>query len=1232
MNKLWIAILFIIFPILALADNSITFAPPLSDYSVGFLGNVFGMVDGVLHGTGSQIMGVIFSVFNAAVMALGGMIITYTMIISTMNTAHEGEMLGKKWNSIWVPVRATAGFSLLIPKASGYCLLQIGVMWIVVQGAGAADKLWSAALGYLSRGGVIIQAQQDPTKAILGKTGTANVTAGAMVILSGQVCMLAVEQILNNLMKSSVCTDAIEAMTGNVAPPAGSPTAELASLCQAGSVPSFTSTFDAVAAQQTITTEQANYVFNASNQQSYQQYQTDYDAWALKQYGFKNASANKAKSAYTKALSNYNSQENAYQSEQKKYAEYANYRSVFANECNYGNLSVGNKKWSGDYQTITQKQDEHGWWWRFNNPNCNSGDPCNYYAVPVNPPQLIPPQSVRNNCQKWQAANPASNAPPYAKKPPSHPPVKPIPPPSPPPYYNPTSPGTLPDSPPVVVSMPNFTAASGASPLLQAFNGICGYVQWNALSSASLTILKNLQAQDVGAGMMTLGDMETAVSARAVGVQQMYSDLLPAAQAILNNDPEFTTHCPGAKPGDPPIPCPPSPPGTNIPAKQWATAPFGYPLNNGGVQCTERAPTCTRWGMPIPAPVPTPTAAPLLAGTELQGAIYDYTNILKPTLTLLAQGGSDAEVQSAKAFISTADAQGWIMAGSYFFNLVALNVMNTGGTGGEVAGAGTNIQDAKSGLNLSQFTLQTLLNPAQGVKVCSPAAAATTTEPAVISVLCTLSNASQENYRRIARLFTGQPTMNTTTNPPTYGPYPTTLTPPTAQPCLNCSGVSASTVYGYLNNAVMIELPGQHGESPLNAGKHLTVSIKAPNWSLPAVSLSCTGSWGCMASDIGDVIYSKIVRPVFNTIIAILIDWINNLLFHFITIPIIAFAGIFLGAIQILEVPGINPIIALANMGTYYINFAGNMWEMIIIMEAMLTATGVGMVLIPLTTIVLPLVFSWLGIMVSIGFVTAYYIPFVPYMIFTFGSIAWLMAVVESMVAAPIVALGVIHPEGHDTFGKAEPAIMILMNIFLRPSMMIIGYISAISITYVGVWILNSGFNQAIQFTSGTGEFSQTGPAGASALAPTGNIIGGTFKFLELAMGLKTGATNVTISAPLTTVTVNTLSGGYTSWAGICAYFFIILIYTTMYMTIVEKAFTLISVLPDKVLRWIGGQPESYGEGAAQWAEQAKGKIEKSGEDVSKGMGAVGKGMSAAAAGETKEGGGKVDSKEKTPK
>jgi defect-in-organelle-trafficking protein DotA len=77
-------------------------------------------------------------------------------------------------------------------------------------------------------------------------------------------------------------------------------------------------------------------------------------------------------------------------------------------------------------------------------------------------------------------------------------------------------------------------------------------------------------------------------------------------------------------------------------------------------------------------------------------------------------------------------------------------------------------------------------------------------------------------------------------------------------------------------------------------------------------------------------------------------------------------------------------------------------------------------------------------------------------------------------------------------------------------------------------------------------------------------------------------------------------SGGiYTGWAGTYAFFFSILIYTTTYLTIVQKAFTLITYLPDKVLRWIGGTPESLGTESAQWAEEGKSKVSEAGKSAS---------------------------------
>ncbi|MBA3535464.1 MAG: hypothetical protein H0T84_02460, partial [Tatlockia sp.] len=83
MKKFALGLLTLLFPLLAFAstsNGSLSLAPPPSDVSVIFLVNIFGIVDGVLHGTGSQIMGAMFGIFNSAVLALGGIVIMYTLI------------------------------------------------------------------------------------------------------------------------------------------------------------------------------------------------------------------------------------------------------------------------------------------------------------------------------------------------------------------------------------------------------------------------------------------------------------------------------------------------------------------------------------------------------------------------------------------------------------------------------------------------------------------------------------------------------------------------------------------------------------------------------------------------------------------------------------------------------------------------------------------------------------------------------------------------------------------------------------------------------------------------------------------------------------------------------------------------------------------------------------------------------------------------------------------------
>lgn len=86
----------------------------------------------------------VIKVFVAFALMLGGVLAAYTLIAGTMQTAHDGEMLGKKWSSMWLPIRLAVGAALLLPAAGGFCAAQVLVLWCISQGVGLADNLWSA--------------------------------------------------------------------------------------------------------------------------------------------------------------------------------------------------------------------------------------------------------------------------------------------------------------------------------------------------------------------------------------------------------------------------------------------------------------------------------------------------------------------------------------------------------------------------------------------------------------------------------------------------------------------------------------------------------------------------------------------------------------------------------------------------------------------------------------------------------------------------------------------------------------------------------------------------------------------------------------------------------------------------------------------------------------------------------------------------------------------------------
>ena len=847
---LWGIIAFI--PLAYGATTPLNLTPPNTDVSVIFLGDIFGIVDGVLHGTGSQIMGQMFNIFNSAVLSLGGIVLLYTLMVSTLNTAHEGEFLGRQWSSIWIPLRSTFGLALLLPKASGYCMMQIFVMWVVVQGVGAADKIWDAALTYLKEGGTIVR--QPRAVSSSNTTTDAKPLAASEYLVQATACMYGVQSILTTQVETNL------------------------------------------------------------------------------------AQASKGEG------------------------------------------------------------------------------PCN------------------NNTSAW-----------YCTYPPD--------------FVNSVSPTTVGQTATtcgqvVSVSLPNF--ASGSSSGYDIFNGVCGTLSWIPIVNTTSDSCPTTSTSDTSS-------LDTSTTSSAVDI--MYTDAATASESIIDNC--FTTGA--SDTGD----CLNTNGNLTTDSSTSPWMPLGYPEKDSSG-------TYTLWQ--------TSTAdsnagkSALLTGDELLYAVSDYYGIMENLTDEIALAISADAQSGATSFVETASEKGWIMAGAWFWKLATLNNQNS-------SIAFTNIAEVTAAMPTSIGSLSNAFTN----KICPHVltASGSNDDCSKLNSYSSLSSSAIKNLSTLYTLITQSITKATP-----------------------ISDYTANSIPGYNYNAGTTM---QLASSGANITTFKTVSFDY-TFDLGTLSFKSVPSlWTDAGAWISGSLWNAFAG-VMNVLISVMNLAANRILFYVFTTAFVFILPIFEQGVATLSASS-NPIVAIASMGNELIN------EVVTItldLAVLLGAAGFfapGAVIV-ISMIILPFVFAILGITFTSGVMYAYYIPMLPYLFFTFGGLAWMMSVIEAMIAAPIVALGVTHPEGNQAFGKADQAIMLLLNVFLRPSLMILGYVAAIILSYVGIWLLNAGFDTAI---------------------------GGTFNY-------------------------------YTNSAYNFGILFMMLIYTGAYVGMAQKAFDFgINKLPDGILKWLGSGVSSLG-------------------------------------------------------
>ena len=199
----------------------------------------------------------------------------------------------------------------------------------------------------------------------------------------------------------------------------------------------------------------------------------------------------------------------------------------------------------------------------------------------------------------------------------------------------------------------------------------------------------------------------------------------------------------------------------------------------------------------------------------------------------------------------------------------------------------------------------------------------------------------------------------------------------------------------------------------------------------------------------------------------------------------------------------------------------------------------------------LPLGFVVLSMMMTAGIMLEVYMPLIPFILFTLGGIGWLLGVIEAMVAAPIVCFGIMHPNSQNDFvGRAEPAVMLIINMFLRPALMLIGMMLGIGLIYVSLEVINAGYSQVV----------------GSMLTYGSNL-----------------------QDPFTATCL-------------------MAIYSLFVVLVVQKCFSLISIIPDNVLRWIQGGDvtrQQFGE-MGQIEQQMSQKLGSAAGQLSQGVASTG--------------------------
>ena len=182
-----------------------------------------------------------------------------------------------------------------------------------------------------------------------------------------------------------------------------------------------------------------------------------------------------------------------------------------------------------------------------------------------------------------------------------------------------------------------------------------------------------------------------------------------------------------------------------------------------------------------------------------------------------------------------------------------------------------------------------------------------------------------------------------------------------------------------------------------------------------------------------------------------------------------------------------------------------------------------------------PLYFAIATPLISLATLFAFFLPLYPIMIYTLTVITWATQYIETLLAMPIILLGMANPEGHSPLlGKAEKMIMLLVLLFMRPLTTLMGFVLATFIASISSFLFYQMIIPILDMQ-----------IGQWAKGYTTMVLGGTVQATQV---LDTN--NVTIQAVMTML--------------------LLIMFTMLFYYMILNAYSLIYKLPNSISAWVG--------------------------------------------------------------